>query len=105
MKTLMMVFALSMVGCTHLRSMSVTTIPADRSQPVEAVVERVIFFGINADNDYVEVLLQQLAEQCPKGKVSGLLTRTERSLVVPLIAHAITVRAQGYCVDPTEGAP
>lgn len=104
MKTLMMVFGLSMVGCTHMRSLSVTTIPQDRSQPVEAVADRVIFFGINYSNDYVEILVERLAEQCPKGKVSGLLTRTEKSLVFPLVAHRISVRAQGFCVSESAGA-
>lgn len=104
MKALMMMFALSTVGCTHMRSLSVTTIPQDRSQPVEAVADRVIFFGINASNEYVDVLVDRLAEQCPKGKVSGLLTRTERSLVFPLVAHKVSVRAQGFCVAESAGA-
>jgi hypothetical protein len=104
MKALMMMFALSTVGCTHMRSLSVTTIPQDRGQPVEAVAEKVVFFGFNASNEYVDVLVDRLAEQCPKGKVSGLLTRTEQSLVFPLVAYRVSVRAQGFCVAESAGA-
>ena len=89
---------LGAVGCTHLHSLSVTTIPDDRSRPVEATGERIVVLGINPNNDYADEVVSDLAQQCPDGRVSGVMTRYERALVVPIFAYAHRVRATGYCL-------
>ena len=104
MRPILWVVAVASVGCTHLRSLSVTTIPEDRSRPVSAAAQRTIVLGINADNDYAKTLVQDLAKQCPNGTVSGVVTRYERSMVVPIFAYANRVYAEGYCVVEPEDA-
>ena len=89
---------LGAVGCTHLHSLSVTTIPDDRSRPVEATGERIVVLGINPDNDYADGVVADLAAQCPDGRVSGVMTRYERALVVPIFAYAHRVHAEGFCI-------
>jgi hypothetical protein len=99
MRLLKWIVPFAFVGCTHLRSLSVTTIPEDRSRPVSAAGERVIFFGINQDNEYAASLVKDLAAQCPGGTVSGILTRLETNIVFPFVV-TMRVHAQGYCVMP-----
>ena len=71
-------------GCVHMRSMSTTSVPAERSKPVEAE-------GYN--------LPKELAEQCPNGRVEGILTKHENIMYFPLFAHAVRVTASGFCVE------
>jgi len=87
----------SLVGCTHMRSVSTTSIPAQRDKPVEAEAYRLIFFLMNFNNDYVHSLPRDLAKQCPNGRVEGVLTKHEDIIYFPLIAQAIRVTATGYC--------
>ena len=89
---------LGAVGCTHLHSLSVTTIPDDRSRPVEATGERIVLLGINPNNDYAAEVVSDLAKQCPDGRISGVMTRYERAMVVPVLAYAHRVHAQGFCL-------
>jgi len=82
-----------------MRSMSTTSVPAERSKPVEAEGYRFMFLMINTDNRYVNDLPQDLAEQCPNGRVEGILTKHEDIMYFPLLAHAVRVTATGFCVD------
>ena len=86
------------VGCVHMRSLSTTSIPDERSQPIEAKAFRFLFLGINFDNNYVNAMGKDLAQQCPKGRVEGILTKQESIMYFPLFAHAVRVTASGYCV-------
>jgi hypothetical protein len=52
----------------------------------------------NFNNDYVNDMAEQLANQCPKGHVKGVLTKHEGITYFPIIAHATRVEARGYCV-------
>ena len=94
-----MLLVLGSVGCTHLHSLSVTTIPDDRSRPVEATGQRIVVLGLNWDNDYAAEVVSDLAKQCPDGRVSGVMTRYERALVVPIFAYAHRVHAEGFCLQ------
>lgn len=95
MAGLALVFGL--VGCTHMRAVSTTSIPAQRDTPVEAEAYRFMFLLLNFDNDYVHSLPRDLAKQCPGGRVEGVLTKHEAITYFPLIAHAVRVTATGYC--------
>lgn len=101
MRWMVLLTALASVGCTHLRSFSVTTIPEDRSRPVEAAGQRIVVLGINATNDFADTLVADLAEQCPDGRVSGIITRYEVAMVVPIFAYAHRVYVSGHCVTAT----
>ncbi|NBW80787.1 hypothetical protein EBR21_03445 [bacterium] len=83
-------------GCASLRSVSVTSIPQNRNEPVVASVSKWIFLGLNFDNDYVDELTSKLRQKCD-GKVSGLMTKYESTLYFILSKDQIT--ATGYCVD------
>ena len=89
-------------GCVHMASLSTTSIPVERSKPVEAEAYRFLFFMMNFDNYYVDELTRDLASQCPDGRVEGILTKQEDIMYFPALAHAVRVTATGFCVV---GAP
>lgn len=88
-----------LVGCTHLASVSTTEVPKQRGKVVKAEADRFIFFAFNFNNDYVNEMTMSLAQQCPGGKVSGILTKHEKITYFPIIAHKVRVSAEGYCVN------
>jgi hypothetical protein len=94
----------TLTGCTALQSVSVTQIPADRSRPLHAEVSNTAFLGIHFTNDFIEPLTAKLMAECPRGRVTGILTKQESSLYV--IVQTRRVVATGYCVyDPTPAQP
>lgn len=95
---LMCVFLLVTSGCVSLNSVSLTSVPADRSQRVRAEAERFIFMGFNFDNDYVNTITMDLKNQCPTGTVSGVLTKSESINYFLYIFWRSKVSATGYCV-------
>ena len=99
MKKIFLLLSVTLLfGCTHLVSLSTTSIPKNKGKKVYAESERFMFFLFNFDNDYVNELTMDLARQCPKGKVKGILTKHEAITYFPLIAHKVRVSAKGYCV-------
>lgn len=107
MKSKLMIMSLAFLGfcasCTHLRSVSTTSVPAARSQKVSAERSRFIFLAFNFNNDYVNEMAEDLANQCPGGKVQGLLTKHEVITYFPLLFHTVKVSAEGYCVAKQGG--
>ena len=89
-------------ACTSLQSVSVTQVPIDRSRPVKAEVSNTALFGIHFDNDFIEDLTPQLMAQCPRGKLTGILTKHESTLYVIVATRKVV--ATGYCVYD-ESAP
>ena len=89
---------MAMAGCTHLHSVSTTSIPLQRDTKVKAEAYRFVFFLMNFNNDYVDGMAQALAKQCPDGRVEGILTKQEGIIYFPLFAHAVRVTATGYCI-------
>jgi hypothetical protein len=81
-----------------MASISTTSIPVERSKPVEAEAYRFLFLMMNFDNYYVEELTRDLASQCTEGRVEGILTKQEDIMYFPVIAHAVRVSATGFCV-------
>ena len=94
-KLLLLLTIISVSSCASLRSVSITDIPAKRSNTVEAKVEKLIFLGFNFDNDYVDDLSSDLARQCKKGKISGILTKHETYFY--FFAHKVIITAEGIC--------
>jgi len=91
-------------GCTSLQSVSVTQVPIDRSRPLRAEVTNTALLGIHFDNDFLDDLMPQLLRQCPRGRLTGLLTKQESSLYV--IVATRRVIATGFCVyDSAAQAP
>ncbi len=100
MKNLILTSALSLAlsGCTYLESVSTTPIPADRQTKVKAETSRFVILLFNFNNDYVNEMAEDLANQCPNGKVQGILTKHESVVYFPLLFHSIKVSAEGFCV-------
>lgn len=83
-------------GCASLGSVSVTQVPADRSRPISAESHDWTVFGIAGDNDYADEVPRQLFAQCPRGKVTGVLTKSESKLWVFVSRRRVTAHA--FCV-------
>jgi hypothetical protein len=98
MNYLILSFALLFTACTHLNSVSVTSIPKERSQKVSAERYKFLFLLLNFDNKFVDEMEKELAQKCPNGKIQGIVTKTEGITYFPLIAHAYNIKAEGYCV-------
>ncbi len=84
-------------SCTHLSSVSQTSIPAKKGKIVKAQVEKNIIFLFNFSNSYVDAINEQLAAKCPNGKVSGILTKHESITYFPIVFHKQKVIAEGFC--------
>ena len=98
-KTFLLLLSVLFTGCVHMRSMSTTSVPVERSKPIEAEGYRFMLLMINTDNRYINNLPRDLAAQCPNGRVEGILTKHEDIIYFPLLAHAVRVTASGFCVD------
>jgi hypothetical protein len=83
-------------GCASLQSVSVTAVPSERSNEVQADASNTAFLGIHFDNDFADGLRDDLRRQCPHGRVTGVFTKYETYWVV--LVETRTVTATGYCV-------
>lgn len=84
------------IGCASVNSVSITPIPKERSNKVRAEVSKIIILGFNFDNDFIDALVPKLQQQCPNGKVTGLLTKDE--VISYFLVFKKQVTATGYCV-------
>ena len=82
----------AVTGCTSLQSVSVNSVPSDRSRPVEASEDNTAFLGIHFDNDFVNELPQRLRNQCRGGKVTGIFTKQESYWYVIIGRRKVTVK-------------
>lgn len=96
--SLLSVLMVILSGCVSLNSVSLTSVPADRSKRVGAASERFIFMFFNFDNDYVNSITSDLRTQCPNGTVSGVLTKSESINYFLFIFWKSRISASGYCV-------
>jgi hypothetical protein len=97
MKFLILISLFISVSCTHMASVSQTSIPAKKGRTVSAEVEKNIIFMFNFSNSYVDEINDKLAAQCPKGSVLGILTKHENITYFPIIFHKVKITAEGYC--------
>lgn len=100
MKSILLLALLVLSSCTHLNSVSVTSIPANRQNKVSAERYKFIFLLLNFDNKFVDEMEKDLAQKCPQGRIEGIVTKTENITYFPLFFHAYNVSAEGYCVRP-----
>lgn len=85
-------------GCASLKSVSLSQVPLDRNQPIEAEASSWAIFGIYFSNSFVDDAIEGLKDKCPRGKVSGVYTKYDgRSYV---LWTTRTVKATAYCVAP-----
>lgn len=88
-------FTLNILGCASVNSVSLTPIPAHRSNQVKAEVSKMIFLGFSFDNDFIDPLVDNLKQQCPNGVISGILTKDE--VISYFILFNRRVVATGFC--------
>ncbi|MFP5519933.1 MAG: hypothetical protein ACLGGX_08515 [Bdellovibrionia bacterium] len=67
-------------GCAYLNSVSLTSIPKERNNPIKVSKEKWIILGFNFDNDFVDEMNEEIHKQCPQGRATGLLTKDEAYL-------------------------
>jgi hypothetical protein len=99
-------FALSMsalTACASLQSISVTEVPQNRAKRVYAERDNLAFLGIHFSNDFADGLRQELYEQCPHGRVTGIFTKYEAYWYV--LFQRRQVSATGYCVEEPSVGP
>jgi len=104
MKFLLPLSLLILTACTSLSTVSLTSIPAQRSNVVTADVSKTIILGFNFDNDYVDDLENQLKNKCPNGVISGILTKDEIIDYFIMIVWKHHIVATGYCNKGTNTA-
>lgn len=97
MKIVLLLSLLFTISCTHMASVSQTSIPAKKGTVVKTEVEKGIVFMFNFSNDYVDEINDKLAAQCVNGSVQGVLTKHENITYFPIIYHKIKITAEGYC--------
>ena len=97
MKFLSIFSMLLLSACTSLHTVSLTSIPAQRSNKVTAEVSKTIILGFNFDNDFVDDLENQLKNKCPNGIISGILTKDEIVDYFIMFVWKHHVVATGYC--------
>ena len=98
-KTLLLLTLTLLSGCATVESVSLTSIPKDRSKMVVAQASKIIFLGLNFDNDFIDTLTTDLKTKCPKGVVSGILTKDESIDYFLLIVTKRKITATGYCTQ------
>ncbi len=89
----LVLFGLS--GCVSLKSVSLSSIPKNRSNPIEAEVSRFVFLGLSFENNFVNEITDELKDQCQGGVVSGVLTKHETKFW--LIGHTDRLIANAFC--------
>ena len=88
---------LSLPGCVHVKTVSLTSIPAARGQIVTAEGSRFMFLGISFNSDYIDETIGRLSEQCPSGKIDGVLTKLEVVDYFLFIVADERITARGFC--------
>ena len=90
--------ALLSTACASLHSVSYTSVPADRSHPVEQEESAWGFLGIFFSNSFVDEVHDGLRKQCPGGRISGIATKFESHWYLIVVSR--TVEAKGFCEQP-----
>lgn len=86
------------VSCAQVRSVSQTSIPVNKSNPVSAKVTNNVFLFLNFSTNYLDDLTSQLQKSCPNARVEGILTKDVVTTYFPIIFHQEVVTAEGFCV-------
>lgn len=89
------ILALIMTGCVHLNSVSLTQIPGEKGQLVSASAHDWVFLGFTSQNDFVDEAVANLKNECPNGKLTGILTKHQTTAYFLVFKREVI--ASGYC--------
>jgi hypothetical protein len=82
-------------SCATLHSVSLTQVPANRSNPVEAEGFSWGILGIYFSNGFVDDAMNDLKSKCPGGRINGVYTKYEGRFY--LLWATRTVTAKAFC--------
>lgn len=94
-----LVLSILLASCTSINSVSLTSIPADRSKPVSVEVSKFQVLGFNFNNEYIDGAVAELSRKCPNGKVTGILTKDENINYFLYFFWKKQISAKGYCIS------
>ncbi|MFT4763661.1 MAG: hypothetical protein ACI9OH_000750 [Oleispira sp.] len=84
-----------LAGCVSLDSISLTQLPEKRDHVVTASASDVLFLGFTTQNDFVDEAVINLKSKCPRGKLSGILTKHQTTSYILVFKREVI--ATGYC--------
>jgi hypothetical protein len=94
-----LVMSLFLSGCASVNSVSLTPIPGQKGKVVKAEVSKWVILGLTFDNQFIDPLVDDLKRKCPKGLISGILTKDETIAYFLFYKHKVT--ATGFCSEAT----
>ena len=97
MKFFIVIAAFIFQSCAQLISVSQTSVPAKKGRIVETTKKKWVWGSAHFNNSFVYSVREDLIEQCPRGRVQGLLTTTEKIVYLPFLVERIKVQSQGFC--------
>ncbi len=95
-KLLLILSFLALGACANLKSVSVTRVPQDRSNPISSEAWGWGFLGIYFDNDFANEAVKKLDSQCENGRISGVMTKYTSKFY--FLWTTRTINASGYCL-------
>ena len=94
----LLLIVLTLSGCVGLNSVSMTQIPKDKGQLVEANAHDWVFMNFTTQNDFADNAVTELKQQCVGGKISGVYTKHQTTSYVLIFKREVIV--SGYCDLP-----
>ena len=92
-----LIFSISAVGCVSVKTVSLTSVPAQRTKVVKAEDSRFLFLGISFSTQFIDSAIENLSGQCPSGKIEGILTKHEVVNYFLWFFMTERVTAKGFC--------
>jgi hypothetical protein len=87
-----------LTNCASLQSVSITNIPKDTKKPISTSQTNLVFLFMNFNNDYADLISEDLRKQCQGGVVSGILTKNELICHLPFcFFYSQKITAKGFC--------
>lgn len=99
-KFCLLFIALTLSGCVGLNTVSMTQIPKDKGQLVEANAHDWVFLNFTTQNDFADRAVDNLKEQCVGGKISGVFTKHQTTSYLLVFKREVIV--SGYCSLPKD---
>lgn len=97
-KFCLLLLALTLGGCVGLNSVSMTQVPKDKGQRVEANAHDWVFLNFTTQNDFADSAVDNLKSQCVGGKISGIYTKHQTTSYLLVFKREVIV--SGYCDLP-----
>jgi len=97
-KFCLLLIVLTLSGCVGLNTVSMTQIPKDKGQLVEANAHDWVFLNFTTQNDFADKAVESLKAQCVDGKISGVFTKHQTTSYLLVFKRESIV--SGYCDLP-----